>query len=277
MEHSFLLEPGSGGATVLDAYHNDTAYGAARPGAWALRDDELAAALPDGAIAIAFETAPPKPPAPGHRAPEPAAIASYLDAYRTHGDRAAALQRLTLETWLLTRARRLHAAQHAAVAGADPAVAEHLAGWAKLVEQTYIAHRRVERGRPEPAGPLDRLAELLTADQEVFGAPGAGDAPHGRPGASPAAPDTAHDRGDDLRAVVAGEAAAVLRVPAAELLSGAQLTSVGGFNSFRMVEIVERLEERLGVRFDADDLVPENLHDLDSLCRISQRARKERP
>ncbi|MYS24048.1 Phosphopantetheine attachment site, partial [Streptomyces sp. DvalAA-14] len=80
-----------------------------------------------------------------------------------------------------------------------------------------------------------------------------------------------------LRAAVAEEAAAVLRVPAERVLGGAALNAIPGFSSFRMVEIVERLEDRLDVSFDADDLVPENLHDIDSLCRIVRRARQEQP
>jgi acyl carrier protein len=51
------------------------------------------------------------------------------------------------------------------------------------------------------------------------------------------------------------------------------LTEIPGFNSFQVVEIVEALEERLGVEFAAEDLLPENLHRIDDLCRLAQAAR----
>jgi hypothetical protein len=315
MDHSFLAEPGpDGGVTVLDAYHNDTAYGPARPGRWTLTAAHLADALPAGATATAFHRAPGTPAAPTapvHRAPTPAAIEAYVLAYREHPDRPTALRRLTLETWLLSRARRLHAAYRAAAYGPDPRAEAHLADWAKLTEQTYLAHRRVERGRPEPPGPVDRLATLLAEDREVFGADADADADadancgttadtggihaganradpaeSGAAGAETGARTNAAsstgaraiaDSGDALRETVAEEAAAVLRAAPARLLAGTPLGAVPSFSSFRLVEIVERLEDRLGVRFDADDLVPENLHDLDSLCRIVRRARQERP
>ncbi|MET9254018.1 hypothetical protein [Streptomyces sp. NPDC003717] len=261
MDHSFLLgRDAAGRAVVRDGYHNDTPYGPARPGTWTLTEAELAAALPDGARA--FRVAPAGPPrdATAVVPATPAAVEAYVRAYREHPDREAALARLTLETWLLARARRLHAAHRAAAGIPAPGAEEHVASWGKLAEQTFLAHRRVQRGRPEPAGPLGRLAELLHADTRVFAAPDAGG-------------------GDDgaLRTVVAEEAAAVLRVTAAELLAGRPLTEVPGFGSFRMVDIVERVEERLRVEFDADDLVPENLHDLDGLCRIAARAHRETP
>lgn len=269
MDHSFLLQlRPDGGVAVQDAYHNETDHGPARPGAWELSAAELADALPGGAQVLAFAPAPAGPAPTGYRPPAPGAVDAYVQAYREHADRAGALRRLTLETWLLSRARHLHAAHRLAVAGPsaadDPALETHLADWTRLVEQTYLAHRRIQRGRPEPAGHLDRLADLLAADPQVFAAE--------EPGRT--SPQSDHDAA--LREVVAEEAAAVLRVPPAELASAAALDEVPGFSSFRMVEIVERLEDRLGIQFDPDDLLPENLHDLDRLCRIVRRAREER-
>ena len=45
------------------------------------------------------------------------------------------------------------------------------------------------------------------------------------------------------------------------------LGDIPGFSSFRMMEIVERLESDLGVEFAAEDLVPEKLTHVDGLCR----------
>ncbi|WP_433544351.1 hypothetical protein ACQPZG_04000 (plasmid) [Streptomyces sp. CA-294286] len=276
MDHSFLLARDVTGRTVVrDGYHNDTPYGPARPGAWTLTEEELAEALPDGARVHRTARAGVPQLTTEFAPATAAAVESYVRAYREHPDREEALARLTLETWLLVRARRLHAA-HLAAAGSPAAVVEeHLTDWGKLAEQTFLAHRRVQRGRPEPTGPLERLAELLYADSRVFTASspvrettrataGAGAAATGSP-----------DDADALRTAVAEEAAAVLRVPAAELLAGRALTGTPHFSSFRMVDIVERIEERLHIEFDAADLVPENLHDLSGLCRITARAHRE--
>ncbi|WP_369268360.1 acyl carrier protein [Streptomyces harbinensis] len=53
------------------------------------------------------------------------------------------------------------------------------------------------------------------------------------------------------------------------VLRSGDLTELPGFDSFRVVEIVERLEEHLGTAFDPEDLLPENLHRLDDLCRLA--------
>ncbi|MFD5710983.1 hypothetical protein ACFWHW_11395 [Streptomyces pharetrae] len=261
MEHSFLAEADAGSVTVTDAYHNDTPWGSARPGAWHLSPADLADALPEGATVVAFHHEPPDVRTPiRYDAPAPETIARYVRSYAEHEDRATALEHLTLETWLLTRARRLHAAARADTRGPDEAVEEHLADWAKLTEQTYLAHRRVQRGRPEPTGVTDRLARLLAADADVFGAHPSG----------PAAPAT----GSDLRTVVIEETAAVLRLPTEAVVGATRLSDLPAFSSFRLVEIVERLEERLELEFDPDDLVPENLHDIESLCRTAERSAK---
>lgn len=276
MEHSFLLgrDP-SGRALVCDGYHNDTAYGPARPGTWTLTEEELAAALPDGALALGTARTAVTRDADTAGPAAPAAVETYVRAYREHPDREAALAQLTLETWLLARSRRLHAAYLATTGPLAPAVEEHLTAWGRLTEQTFLAHRRLQRGRPEPAGPLDRLAELLLADARVFAQPLPG--PEAGPAATAGTPDAVSADPGALRTAVAEEAAAVLRADAADLLAGTPLTEVPGFGSFRMVDIVERVEERLGIEFDAADLVPENLHDLDGLCRIAARAHRETP
>jgi acyl carrier protein len=76
----------------------------------------------------------------------------------------------------------------------------------------------------------------------------------------------------ELRGTIAAVAAAVLGTAAEPLLNGQLLSDVPQFSSFRIVEIVERLEEQLHFEFDADDLVPENLHDVDALCAIVRRS-----
>lgn len=176
----------------------------------------------------------------------------YLAAYADHPDRAAALEQLSAETWLLARARALHARWRARLS--LPVDTEHLRSWDLVVEQSYLAHRRVARGRTEPPGVLDRLAAALAADAAAFATP-----------APQAAPDP------ELRAAVAAIAASVLDAPRQRLLDGAEFTAFQTFSSFRLVELIERVERELEVELDADDLIPENLRRVDDLCQIASR------
>jgi acyl carrier protein len=273
MEHSFLAEEsGADGVTVVDGYHNETPWGSARPGRWTLAPRAFAAAAPSPALVAELA---PAAEGPGPAAPAldldlagPEAVDAYVAAYARHPDRASALGRLALETWLLTRSRKLHAAFRARFAPLpdDVAVDAHLRGWDSLTEQVYLALRRVERGRAEPPGPLVRLSEQLHADQRIFG-----DHPAAE-GAAPAGPPAASRPPAELRRTVAEVAAAVLDTDPEPLLRGRLLSEVPAFSSFRLVEIVERLEEELGCEFRADDLVPENLHDVDAVCAIVRRS-----
>ncbi|MER7109833.1 hypothetical protein [Streptomyces sp. NPDC000229] len=270
MDHSFLLSAGPGGWHVTDGYRIQTQWGAAVPGSWVFSSQELAGLGP--AEVIAFEAvargADAAPPPTAYAAGDADAVASYLAAYEACADRALALERLTAETWLLARARKLHAAYRARFAGREEDDAERnlLAAWDKVVEQTYLAHRRVGRGRAEPPGVVDRLRAVLADEVKVFGetAPGRGAAA----GAPAAAPGEAG--GESLRRRVAAVAAAVLGVDEEPLLRGAEFESFASFSSFRLVEIIERVEGELGRELDADELVPENLRRVEDLCRIAR-------
>ena len=235
LEHSFLVS-GTGHAVVEDAYDNQTPWGPAVPGRWELAWTDLPSATEAVLLVPAGRQAPT---ASVHTGP----VAEYAAAYAEHRDRVAALDRLTLETWLLARSRH----RHAAFLGAAevPEVAEQLRAWDLLTEQAFLALRRVQRGRPEPTGLIDRLAATLTADRRVF---------------------------DPVYSAVAEVVASTLDSEPAAVLAAPALTELRGFNSFRVVEIVERLEERLGIEFDPADLVPENLHRLDDLSRLATKS-----
>ncbi|MDH6113893.1 acyl carrier protein [Kitasatospora sp. MAP12-15] len=285
LEHSFLAETDPSGAiTIVDGYHNETPWGSARPGRWTLDAARFAAALPGPVTVAEFAPDPAGPGAatdasgPGAVEPiGPAAVLTYVGAYAEHSDRAAALEQLTLETWLLARSRKLHAAfaQATGATGATGAstarVAEHLRAWDALTEQVYLAYRRVERGRAEPQGLLARLALLLTSDAEVFGSPVEQPASPSQSDPSDQSAQSAQSV-EELRRTVAAVAAAVLGATPEQLLAGQPLSELATFSSFRIVEIVERLEHELGIEFDADDLVPENLHQVDALCAVVQRS-----
>jgi hypothetical protein len=161
MEHSFLVGAHPDGAEVEDAYDNETAWGPARPGRWTLPWERL----PTASFACTLS------PVPDHHAPRPELSlddpAAYAEAYTAHPDRLAALRRLTAETWLLARARHLHAAYREHL-GERLDAQDHLRRWDRLTASAFIAQRRAERGRPVPEGLLPELASLIGADREVF-------------------------------------------------------------------------------------------------------------
>ncbi|MFI1966488.1 acyl carrier protein [Streptomyces pathocidini] len=256
MDHSFLLAAGPDGWHVTDAYRNETRWGAADPGQWTLADSQLA----EITTAEVLDLRPVELPKEPDPAWENGPTEEYLAAYGTCPDRARALHRLTAETWLLTRARKLHA-RYRERAGL-PVDQDHLRRWDAVQEQTYLAHRRVERGRAEPSGLLQRLREALAADEAAFG--GGNTTSHGSAASEPGPADAA------LRRSVAAIVAAVLGAAEPDLLDGAAFDTYATFSSFRLVEIIERLEAELDLELDPDALVPENLHRVDDLCRIAR-------
>ncbi|WP_259454476.1 acyl carrier protein [Streptomyces ginkgonis] len=246
MEHSYLVEYAPDAAQVTDAYHNRTPWGTAEPQRLRTGWDRLPASSLALALVPASAGVPDLPPALDLGPAD-----GYLAAYADHPDRVTALERLTVETWLLARSRKLHAAfraRYGLPCGAQGE--EQLRRWDRLAEQTFLALRRVERGRPEPQRLLGDLAAVLAADRTVFALPG-----------GPA--------GDGLRTTVARVVASVTGCAPETVLRSGDLTELPGFDSFRVVEIVERLEEHLGTAFDPEDLLPENLHRLDDLCRLA--------
>jgi hypothetical protein len=164
MEHSFLVSGAGEDAEVSDAYYNETQWGAAVPGQWRLPWTDLPA-IASLAIRVRPDARPPDPEstvdldAPG----------DYIATYTEYPDRSYAVDRLTVETWLLLRSRRLHALYRWGAA-APAAVTDHLEGWDRLAGQAFLALRRVQRGRPEPGHVLPELGRLLAADRDVFAA-----------------------------------------------------------------------------------------------------------
>ncbi|WP_439380880.1 acyl carrier protein [Amycolatopsis lexingtonensis] len=251
LEHSFLVEPAGDGVTVVDGYHNDTEWGAARPGQWTLGHAELAEALPEGALV--FDLVAGEPVTERTPLVELTDAGTFVATYADHPDRVRALRGLTLQTWLLTRSRRLHAA----AMGLDPnAVRAHLDEWDAIAKQVYLASRRVAAGREEPRALFPRLAECLAADHTAFG------------GTTETATMSTVDTIEVPLTVRKSVTAVIGTVLGTEPPADARtLGDIPGFSSFRMMEIVERLESDLGVEFAAEDLVPEKLTHVDGLCR----------
>nr|WP_169734991.1 acyl carrier protein [Amycolatopsis lexingtonensis] len=251
LEHSFLVEPADDGVKVVDGYHNDTEWGAARPGEWRLGHAGLAEALPEGALV--FDLVAGEPVTERTPLVELTDAGTFVATYADHPDRVRALRGLTLQTWLLTRSRRLHAA----AMGLDPnAVRAHLDEWDAIAKQVYLASRRVAAGREEPRALFPRLAECLATDHTAFGGP--------TETATPSTVDTIEVPLTVRESVTAVIGTVLGTEPPADART---LGDIPGFSSFRMMEIVERLESDLGVEFAAEDLVPEKLTHVDGLCR----------
>src|SRR4051794_25024131 len=64
--------------------------------------------------------------------------------------------------------------------------------------------------------------------------------------------------------------AAVRRIPV-DAPAGRPLRDLPSFNSFRLVDAIERVEARLGVELGPDDLGAASLRDVDSLCAAFAR------
>jgi acyl carrier protein len=76
----------------------------------------------------------------------------------------------------------------------------------------------------------------------------------------------------DVRDTVQHTVAELLGIDPIALAATDDLRELPGFDSFRMVEIIEHLERRLAVEIDPDELIPAHLMHLDSLCSMFRRA-----
>ncbi|GAA0706665.1 acyl carrier protein [Dactylosporangium roseum] len=260
LEHSFLLQPDGGRWKVIDGYHNETARGVARPGVWRLTADDLDEALRGGATALTIAAGPrpvldPAAILAANAATFAAAAADverYLAAVRagvTGPDPVAPLDQLVLDVWLAGRARLLHAAWLATVPGLAPAsvaAAEAQAErWLRLAGESYVALRRAQRGAEIPLAVLDGVEAALRADVTVAAEIAAGL--------------------DPVRTAVEAAVRAVLQVDDETLAAAASFRDLPNFNSFRLVDIVERVESQLGVELAAEALTSAALHDLTTL------------
>lgn len=276
MDHSVLLRAVDGGGRVeaVDAYDNETPYGRAEPVVCAY-DRVQAAALFDGSsvLPVAVRSVPPKARPVSETLAENAAAATlllagdlperYAAAFRDHPDQREACAALLLETWLLTRSRRLHAAwavHHAPRSDGARTACDQAAAWDDLTGQCYLAARRVQRGRPAPPQIHHDLAELLRTDARLAveaARTGPGDAmPH-----EPA----------QIRRTVVDTVADVLGVAPETVDASDDLSRLDGFASFQMVETVERLEDAYTVEFAPADLEPAVLRRVDGLVDLVLR------
>ncbi|MEU9801475.1 acyl carrier protein [Streptomyces sp. NPDC051000] len=276
MEHSVLLRTADNGAVVeaVDAYDNETPYGRAEPVVCAYERAE-AAALFDGSPSLPVAVRPTRP---DHRPPA-ADLADnaqeairllagdtperYAAAFRDHPDQQEACTALLLQSWLLNRSRRLHAAwaaHHMAGSAFARSCAAQADAWDALAGQCYLAARRAQRGRPVPAQIHSTLAELLRTDAQI-----AADAVHTGSG------DAMPHEPAQVRETVVGTVADILGTPSTLVAATDDLSDLDGFASFQMVETVERLESTYGIEFAPTDLEPAILRRVDGLVDLVLR------
>jgi hypothetical protein len=176
--HSFLLRKTECVIELTDAYSNQTPWGQAVPTTWTLTRPMIEALLPDGPFTVVTlrsgRIGELNPYEEISRTVDDLAgalrdgrIDGYVDAYANHPDQAVALTKFTVETWLLARQRMAHARWLSRFAPADAARA-HAERWAEAAEATYLAMRRVTRGRPVPDGVISRISDLLAQDHAVI-------------------------------------------------------------------------------------------------------------
>jgi hypothetical protein len=163
MPHSFLLQRQGDRALVTDAYANETAWGAAAPGRWELDWADVPAP------AAVYSLQGNQPAAePQNNGWTDQTIENYLDRYVECPDRAQAWTALAVETWLLSRSRALHLRWLQSRGAATEAAVEQVASWSEIAGHSFLASRRVARGRGEPAELIERLAEALRRDRSAF-------------------------------------------------------------------------------------------------------------
>jgi hypothetical protein len=238
LEHSFLLTAESG-LTVVDGYHNDTPWGEIRPGVWKL--DRLSLGQ---ASAYALDIQPVKLEVPSVVISNAAAMTAALpaiDRYLAELD----LSRLVLDVWLLARSRQLHAAWLHSVGLPAEQAEQQAQDWLGFAGQSYLALRRAERGGPLP--PLHaELRRLLDGDVQLAGR-----------------------LADALvRAAVTEALSTVLRIPDAEIQDGRPLRELPNYNSFRLVSVIDQVEQRLGLQLDPAALTAGSLRDAGSLRQL---------
>jgi acyl carrier protein len=273
MDHSLLVvEALPDQVTVVDAYHNDTAWGAARPGVWRLTPTLFDACFATGADAYVVTPGPLPAPDPAAdlaanavrwREVEPA-VHGYLARARAGMTELAAVERMVLDIWLLSRERRLHAAwladQESPMAGAWT---DHAEEWQRLAAQSYVVLTRVRHGRPAGPAIVDRLGELLAADAAWAAKLAA--AASTTPGT---ASTTAAEPAASVREAVVDALSRALSLPKAEVAGAEALRDLPNFNSFRLVEVIDEVERRLGLEVPPDELGASHLRDVAGLCRL---------
>lgn len=257
MTHSFLLSrlEGSDRYVVIDAYYADTQWGRARPDTWVFTADEFRAAMVCLGDAVRVRPGPALPDwDPRQVLVENAAAAAAagpdIDAYVAAAARnlpgPEGIERLVLDIWHLTRERLLFGVWLGRAVGDVPGVRESEREWQQLAAHSYLASRRALRGAAPNPGLADAVGKRLRADRELMMSL-----------ATTAGGGTTISLAD-VEQVVRHEVAGLLGIPESAVTGEGVLRDLPGFDSFRLVEAVERVERRTGMslptEYDAAEL-----------------------
>ncbi len=247
LPHSFLAERVPGGWHIIDGYDNRTRWGAATPGCWRLSELDRG---DRSACDVLTLTAAPLAAVEPACVIDGADVGTYVAAYAGRAEQAITWKQLATETWLLSRARRLHMRARARVEWqATPSETEHMNAWADLAGQAYLASRRAQQGKPVPSGILAKLEALLGEDQRLFQPP------------------------RDVRTTVCRIVGDLLSAQSAPLEDSVALRSLPGFSSIRLVEVIDAIEATFGLELTASDLEPEHLQRVGDLHRVVEARR----
>ena len=258
LEHSFLVVAAGSSVTIVDAYHNDTQWGQARPGVWRLPAAVFDAAVDDATV-LSLDAGPlPALDVPALLAANGTAMADArqeIDRYLA-GVGADTIDAVVLDIWLLGRSRALHAAWLDRLGLPAEAATAHAQAWLTLASQSYVAMRRILRGGPFPVALSEDLTRVLREDVALAA------------GGTPA--EVEHeDTPAEVTAVVHESLRVVLGLADDDVLAEDRaLRDLPGFNSFKLIDVIERVETALGVELDPDQLTASSLRDVGSLCAL---------
>ncbi|MGI8667308.1 MAG: acyl carrier protein, partial [Jatrophihabitans sp.] len=254
------------GCFVVDACYPNTQWVWPRPGVWQLSAAQFDEAMVGAGTGI-WMTPGALPPSVDRdqvlaaNAQVAGAAGPNIEAYTETTLATLAepegIERLVLDIWHLCRERLLYTVwlgEHPAAAAARR-TAE---AWQQLAGQSYLASRRSLRGAtPNNALVLDTARQLYADAELMISMVGPGDT-------------TATDPAAIAEAVL-GEVAATLGLDRGLVRPQHPLRELPGYDSFRLVEIVARIEGRLGVAFP-DNAAGSDLVDPAGLCRLFIRS-----
>ncbi|MEO3755845.1 hypothetical protein [Streptomyces sp. B6B3] len=279
MTHSFLLcaGPDDDRTTVVDAYHNDTRWGPARPGAWTLPAAETAPLFGAGVTAHLLAPAAVPEARPGQVLADNAARLDaagpdrerYLAAARRRCTDEDAVGRLILDIWLLVRERALHEAwlRHSGLpAEAVRPMADLVGEWRALATHSYVAGRRQQRSGVWDASVPDRMADLLRREADVAHQLTRAHTQAQAPGNGGAGPE------DEAVAAIRRALMEALSVDAEALDRAPHLTELPGFDSYRLVEVLDSVEHDLGRPYDPAGLSARSVRNAVSLAELFSAA-----
>ena len=184
MDHGFVIEGlDESTAYIADPYDNVTEWGRATPQCLQTSLDVIEPALGRARwcrLEPVTDPCEPVDPVAAIAANAHAIAASsgryeeFIAQYATLD--ADALEHLALQTWLAHRSRALHARwlSSRSVAEVRPDAADRFAAvvpaWQRASEAAYLALRRVRRGRPVPAGPVQSLRTVAETERATAAA-----------------------------------------------------------------------------------------------------------